>query len=143
MIMKNDYQMRLFNGDTGIILSEKEKRGEPVALFRDPTGTFRKFLPPMLPEHETAFAMTVHKSQGSEFDKIMIILPDRDSPVLTRELLYTAISRAKKGVSIWGNETLIRNAVARPIVRTSGLWEALWGSHSDQSKEDQTDRLRK
>ena len=134
MIMKNDYQLRLFNGDTGIILSEGGNRAEPVALFRDPAGTFRKFPPPMLPEHETAFAMTIHKSQGSEFDRIMIILPDRDSPLLTRELLYTAISRAKKSVSIWGQETLLRNALARRIVRTSGLWEALWGFTSEPDR---------
>ena len=80
----------------------------------------------MLPEHETVFAMTVHKSQGSEFESVLLILPDHDSPVLTRELLYTAITRARKHVEIWGSEGIFRAAVSRRIVRTSGLYDALY-----------------
>jgi len=72
--------------------------------------------------------MTVHKSQGSEFDKVLLILPDRESPVLTRELIYTGITRAKKSVEIWGNENVFCAAVSRYIERTSGLRDALWGN---------------
>ena len=86
----------------------------------------RKYSPYRLPEHETVFAMTIHKSQGSEFDHVCLILPDRDYPVLTRELVYTGITRAIKNVLIWGNENVIRTSVSRKIMRTSGLRDALW-----------------
>jgi len=68
----------------------------------------------------------VHKSQGSEFERLLLILPEKDTPVLTRELLYTGITRARSGVEIWSNEEVFRAAVARPTERTSGLREALW-----------------
>ena len=104
MITRNDYNLRLFNGDVGIILPDHGQDNELRAFFRDAGGNTRKFPPVMLPEHETVFAMTVHKSQGSEFESILFILPDYDSPVLTRELIYTGITRAKKHVEIWGSE---------------------------------------
>jgi len=72
------------------------------------------------------YAMTVHKSQGSEFDRVLLLLPGRDSPVLTRELIYTGITRAKESAVIWGPEDVFRNAVYRNIERTSGLRDALW-----------------
>ena len=89
-------------------------------------SNLRKFHPFRLPEHETAYAMTVHKSQGSEFDKVCLLLSDRDSPVLTRELLYTGITRAKGAVEIGTTESVFRAAVSRRIERTSGLRDALW-----------------
>jgi len=70
--------------------------------------------------------MTVHKSQGSEFDHVMLVLPDRDSPVLTRELLYTGITRARESVSLWGPESLFRKAIGRSTQRMSGLADELW-----------------
>ena len=96
-------------------------------FFREPTAGLRKFLPLRLPEHETVYAMTVHKSQGSEFDRVLLILPDQDAPLLTRELIYTGLTRAKHFVEIWGAEEILRLAVNRRIVRTSGLRDALWG----------------
>ena len=72
--------------------------------------------------------MTVHKSQGSEFDRVLLLLPDKDFPLLTRELAYTGITRAKEGVEIWGNEDVFRAAVCRRIERMSGLRDALWES---------------
>jgi len=72
--------------------------------------------------------MTVHKSQGSEFDRVLLILPDRDSPVLTRELIYTAITRAREHVEVWGTEGVFRAAVDRRTERTSGLRDALWNT---------------
>ena len=89
-------------------------------------GALRKVPPLRLPEHETVFAMTIHKSQGSEFDKVLLILPGRESPVLTRELLYTGITRAKESVLIWGTEEVVRFAISRATRRTSGLRDALW-----------------
>jgi exodeoxyribonuclease V alpha subunit len=126
LITRNDYNLRLFNGDMGIVLQDRTAGNELRAFFPAPDGTLRKIHPLRLPEHETVFAMTIHKSQGSEFDKVLLILPDRESPVLTRELLYTSITRARESVHIWGTEEVFRFAVARPTKRTSGLRDALW-----------------
>ena len=126
MITRNDYYLKLFNGDVGVILPDYGQDNELRAFFRDAGGNIRKFPPVMLPEHETVFAMTVHKSQGSEFESILFILPDHDSPVLTRELIYTGITRAKENVEIWGSEGIFRAAVSRRIMRTSGLYDALY-----------------
>jgi len=126
LITKNDYNLRLFNGDMGIVLSDPSVNNELRVFFPAADGTFKKFHPSRLPEHETVYAMTVHKSQGSEFDKVLLLLPDRESPVLTRELIYTSITRAKKSVEIWGNKNVFRTAVSRYIERTSGLRDALW-----------------
>jgi exodeoxyribonuclease V alpha subunit len=126
MITSNDYNIGLFNGDVGLILPDPESDGELRACFPSGTGTMRKVLPLRLPEHERAFAMTIHKSQGSEFDRVLMILPDRDAPILTRELIYTGITRAKQGVELIGTYELFRNAVNRRIVRRSGLRARLW-----------------
>jgi exodeoxyribonuclease V alpha subunit len=71
--------------------------------------------------------MTVHKSQGTEFDEVVVVLPDSDSPLLTRELIYTAITRARRRVEIWSREEVFRKAIGRRVVRASGLREALHG----------------
>ncbi len=126
LITRNDYNLRLYNGDTGVALPDPASGGDLRVFFSSPDGGFRKFHPLRLPEHETVYAMTVHKSQGSEFDKIIMVLPDRDSPVLTRELLYTGITRAREQVEIWGNERAFYAAVSRRIERRSGLRDALW-----------------
>jgi len=126
LITRNDYNLRLFNGDMGIVLPDSSENGTLRVFFLATNGTFKKFHPFRLPEHETVYAMTVHKSQGSEFDKVLLLLPDRESPVLTRELIYTSITRAKENVEIWGNEHVFRTAVSRYIERTSGLRDALW-----------------
>ncbi len=127
IISRNDYNLSLFNGDSGIILPDPEAGGELRAFFMTAENRLRRLLPSRLPQHETAFAMTVHKSQGSEFAKILLILPEVDSPVLTRELLYTGITRARKRVEIWASETILREAISRRVKRTSGLREALNG----------------
>ena len=121
MVTVNDYNLKLYNGDIGIILPDSDFNNEPRAFFRDTDDRLRRIPPVRLPRHETVYAMTVHKSQGSEFDKALIILPDKDSPVLTRELIYTAITRAKEKAVLWGAENVFREAVSRQIERTSGL----------------------
>jgi exodeoxyribonuclease V alpha subunit len=128
LITRNDYHLGLFNGDVGIVFPDSEAKGELRAFFPDTGGHLRKFHPLRLPEHETVYAMTVHKSQGSEFDRVVLLLPDRDSPVLTRELLYTALTRSRERVEVWGVERVFRAAVSRRIERTSGLRDALWRS---------------
>lgn len=127
MITQNDYNLALFNGDSGIVLPDPGAGGELRAFFLSADGKLRRFLPSRLPVHETAFAMTVHKSQGSEFRKMLLILPENDSPILTRELLYTGLTRAREGVEFWASEAVLRAAIARRVVRTSGLRDALAG----------------
>jgi exodeoxyribonuclease V alpha subunit len=126
LITKNDYALDLFNGDTGLVLRDPDRNTEPSVFFPQGDGTFRTVAPHRLSDCETVYAMTVHKSQGSEFDEVLLLLPDSPSPVLTRELLYTAVTRARKRVEVWGKEEVIRQAVSRRIERRSGLKEALW-----------------
>jgi len=126
IITRNDYNLHLFNGDIGITSVDKQDGTALRVFFQNTDGNIRKFLPQMIPPHETAYAMTVHKSQGSEFDKALLILPDRQVEVLTRELIYTAITRAKKEVMLWGLEPVFEKAVASRIERHSGLNSALW-----------------
>jgi len=127
MVTVNDYNLGLFNGDVGVVFHDRSADGTPSVCFPSPGGGVRKVPPVRLPPHETVYAMTVHKSQGSEFDRLLLVLPPHDSAPLTRELIYTGITRAKKGVELWGTEDVFLDAVARRIVRTSGLGEALWG----------------
>jgi len=183
MITRNDYNLQLFNGDTGAILLSRGNvdssdtvagaKSEPSgavgrpqdarnatgpqpgvlaapgaaapegvmhrlivpageagvrAFFASADGGARAVLPARLPEHETAYAITVHKSQGSEFERVLVILPDRDVPLLTRELLYTAITRARKSVEIWAPEPVLVAAIQRRTTRSSGLRDALWST---------------
>ena len=95
MITKNDYSLGLFNGDIGITLADPERPTDALYVyFPDTSGRLKRFPPHRLSEHETVYAMTVHKSQGSEFDHIALLLPEKDNPLLTRELIYTALTRA-------------------------------------------------
>ena len=127
MVTKNDYNLRLFNGDIGITLADPGGNNQLRVFFSSPDGGVRKFPPLRLPDHETVYAMTVHKSQGSEFNQVLFIVPDVSARVLTRELIYTAITRAKKKVEVWGKEEVFHTAVDHRITRASGLREALWG----------------
>ncbi len=127
MVTRNDYALRLFNGDTGIMLfDEQEER--LLVFFQGPDGTFRKFPPARLPEHETVFAMTVHKSQGSEYDHVALILPGYKNAIVTRELLYTAVTRAAKSVTVFAEKREFVDAVHRRTRRMSGLGGKLWPS---------------
>ncbi len=128
LITKNDYNLRLFNGDVGIVLPDPDSNNDLRVYFSKSDGTMRKLHPLRLPEHETVYSMTIHKSQGSEFDKVLLLLPDRDYPVLTRELIYTGITRGRAHIEIWGKDDVFRAAVSRRTERTSGLRDALWAS---------------
>jgi exodeoxyribonuclease V alpha subunit len=136
LITRNDYNLGLFNGDIGIALpASTSGRNELYVFFPGDSGEVRRFQPYQLPQHETVYAMTVHKSQGSEFDEVLLILPDQDFSFLTREHLYTALTRAKLKLSIWGTQSILRGVIARKIERTSGLREALWGDDKWQKTE--------
>ena len=123
IVTRNDYQLQLFNGDVGVIVHQGDRR---LAFFLAADGTPRLLSPARLPPHETVFAMTVHKSQGSEFDRVAVLLGDRSSPLLTRELLYTAVTRARRAVRLHATAEVLMDAIARPIERASGLRDALW-----------------
>jgi exodeoxyribonuclease V alpha subunit len=133
LVTRNDYTLMLFNGDIGVTLPDPA-RGPLCVHFPGPAGQTRPFAPQRLPEHETAYALTVHKSQGSEFDEVLLILPDRDSPVLTRELLYTALTRARNRIVVCGRAEVIATAVGRRIRRASGLRDALWGPEPAENR---------
>ncbi len=128
LITCNDYSLGLFNGDIGITLSspDSDRKGLSV-FFPGDSGKPKRLALDRLPEHETVYAMTVHKSQGSEFGNVLFVLPDKDYPVLTRELFYTGVTRASQNVSIWGTQDIIRATILRKIERTSALKDALWG----------------
>ncbi len=130
MITRNDYQSQLYNGDTGIIAPDPNAEGKLKAWFpstsKDAKQPFRVFSPSRLPAYEKAFAITVHKSQGTEFDSILLLLPDTDTPILTRELLYTGMTRARKEVHLYGKRDVFSASVGRRIDRRSGLREKLW-----------------
>ena len=123
LVTQNNYDINLFNGDVGIVLHQDD--GTPLACFEDGHGKFRKIPCRLLPEHETSFAMTIHKSQGSGFGRILVLLPDFPCPVMTRELLYTAVTRTESGVELWCEETTFKQAISQPTVRHMGLQRKL------------------
>jgi exodeoxyribonuclease V alpha subunit len=127
MVTRNDYHQNLFNGDIGIAVADGQDGISRLKMaFRSVRGRIQYLPPEQLPPFETVYAMTVHKSQGAEFDQVVLVLPDRDFPLLTRELIYTAITRARHSVEIWADETVLRQAIRRRIDRSSGLRDALW-----------------
>jgi len=125
MITKNDHGIGLYNGDIGLILRDRDDQNVLKAFFIGSDNKLTKYLPARLPEHETVFAMTVHKSQGSEFDHVLLVLPEKLSKVLTRELVYTGITRTRKFIEIWGTKNTLIAAITNKIVRQSGLADAL------------------
>ena len=122
LVTRNDYEVKLFNGDVGVVLPDPERENEHAVFFanREQPVPCR-----LLPEHETAFAMTVHKSQGSGFGHIMVMLPPAESPILTRELLYTALTRTETGVDLWCTERSFKTAVRTQTARSMGLTSKL------------------
>ena len=127
IINQNEYSLGLNNGDIGICFHKDD--GDKQVLFKRETG-FTNFAPSRLPDFSPAFALTVHKSQGSEFEHVKIVLPDKKSKVLTRELLYTAVTRSRSSVSITGKEHILRDAINAKIERSSGLNDLLWPNSS-------------
>ena len=126
MIRRNDYRTGLFNGDVGVVWPERVRGQRQIRIwFRTPAGPLKAFSPSQLPEHQTAFALTVHKSQGSEYRHVILILPEQDNPVLSRELLYTGLSRAREKIGLVADANLLVRAISRRIERTSGLRAAL------------------
>lgn len=129
MVTANNYAAGLFNGDTGI--ARADEKGTMRVWFEDAGGGLKSVLPGYINQAETVFAMTVHKSQGSEFEQVLIVLPpDENIPILTRELLYTAVTRARSNVIIQAPEQVILTASGRLVKRASGI-EARFGKEKE------------
>lgn len=126
MVTRNDYNVQLFNGDVGITLPDADAGGRLKVCFPAPDGGMRKLMPVRLPQHESVYAMTVHKAQGSEFGHVLIILPDEASRVMSRELIYTGITRARSAVEIRGSESVLLQSIERRLARASALRQRLW-----------------
>ncbi len=126
MVTENDYTLDLFNGDTGVLLPDERAGGELRAFFRDSDGGVRAVAPALLPPHQTSFALTVHKAQGSEFDRVALVLAGDETQVMTRELLYTGVTRARREVQIIGKGAAFQAACGRVTRRSSGLRGRLW-----------------
>ncbi|WP_192022519.1 exodeoxyribonuclease V subunit alpha [Shewanella sp. WPAGA9] len=133
IIQSNDYNLGLFNGDIGLILQDEQKPERLMAYFVKADGSLLKVQPARLPNHDTCFAMTVHKSQGSEFEQVAFVLPQKPSnaqwQLLTKELVYTAITRAKEHFICLGSPYVFEKACQQVTSRASGLAIRLWGTH--------------
>ena len=128
MITSNNYELNLFNGDIGIV---REDQNKELKVWFEDKGIPVPFSPSQIPNAETVFAMTIHKSQGSEFEKVLVVLPDMENiPLLTRELLYTAVTRAKNKALVQGKETVILKAADSFVKRGSGIIQRFIHSHS-------------
>lgn len=121
MVTQNNPALHLYNGDIGICMTDSLATGKLMVFFQRADGSVKKYLPARVPHCETVFAMTIHKSQGSEFEEVLIVLPETINPVLTKELLYTAITRAKKAVKLVAEESVFAATVRQKIERVTGL----------------------
>jgi exodeoxyribonuclease V alpha subunit len=139
LVLENDYELGLYNGDTGVVVRRDEDR--LAAAFRRGEEIV-EYSPARLGAVETVYAMTIHKSQGSQFDAAAVLLPEPGSRILTRELLYTAVTRARRRLIVVGTGEALRTGVQRPVARASGLRWRLWdqprsGSSSSRAVSDQ------
>ena len=126
LVIRNDPRTRLSNGDTGVVLRDAAGRAQVwFPELEDADGGPRLVPPARLPPHESFFALTVHRAQGSEYDEVAVAPGPADSRVATRELLYTAVTRARRRVVVYGSEESVAAAVERPTTRSSGLHDAL------------------
>lgn len=124
IITSNNYVLNLYNGDIGIVRIDDD--GNLKAWFEGENGEIKSVLPGLINQAETVYAMTIHKSQGSEFDQVLVVLPQQQNiAILTRELLYTGITRAKNKVFLQGSQTVILKAAEAQVKRTSGIADRL------------------
>lgn len=121
IIEENSHELKVYNGDFAMLVE-----GLPsIATVQSDSEGFRQIAEARLPRYSDAFALTVHKAQGSEFDEVLLILPDEDAPILSRELLYTAVSRARRALRLVGPKEVVLSALGRSVRRYSGLVDAI------------------
>ncbi len=127
MVVRNDYERMLFNGDQGVVVRVRTRGGREATMvaFNRPDGVSVFHLDALRDSLELSYATTVHKAQGSEFDSVALILPETDLPILSREILYTGLTRSRRSVAIVGGEAILRAGIARRIERHSGLRDLL------------------
>ena len=121
IIKQNDYSSGLFNGDIGIFLPKNEHSQELTVWFANSDGSLRNLSPARLPEYDLAYAITIHRSQGSEYKNVFLLMPENKSEVLSRHLLYVACSRAKEKVFIHGNKNLILETIEKATLYSQSL----------------------
>jgi exodeoxyribonuclease V alpha subunit len=129
LVTENDYELGLYNGDTGVIVQSDPDHA--LAMF-ERGERLLSFSPLRLGAVETVYAMTIHKAQGSQLHTAAVVLPPPASPILTRELLYTAVTRARTRLIVAGSEDAVRAGVGRRVARASGLGPRLWGPGTDR-----------
>jgi exodeoxyribonuclease V alpha subunit len=125
MVTSNDAKLGLFNGDIGVVVHHNGQRRVAFSDANESAQSVRYFSPAQLGSTEPVHAMTIHKSQGSEFAQVVVVLPPAGSRLLTRELLYTAFTRARQSLTVVGTAAALRTAVATPVARASGLSQQL------------------
>lgn len=130
MVSTNDYSLQLYNGDVGLLLPDKDTH-QLKAWFVTPDGEVKAVFPNRLPNHQAVYAMTVHKSQGSEFEHVAFVLPPakqvKNNQVINKELVYTGITRAKKRFDIYSEDEVLNMAIKQTTQRSSGLGGLLYG----------------
>ena len=130
LVRANDYAIGRYNGDIGLVVLRREgvPRPQRQVCFPSADGGVEYLTTAHLPQHQTVFAMTIHSSQGSEFQHAMVVLPGQPSPILTRELIYTGVTRAAREMTLVGNRALLEPALGTPVRRASGLRAEIWPS---------------
>jgi exodeoxyribonuclease V alpha subunit len=136
MVTRNDQQLKIYNGDVGVVVATDDG---PRVMFPTPAGP-KPVSPSRLEESEPVHAMTIHKSQGSQSDHSVVVLPGPDSRILSRELLYTGVTRAKQRVTVVGSEAAVVAGVERQVRRASGLRERLWAGAGGAVAEGGSER---
>ena len=128
IVRQNDYSIGLFNGDVGLVVPRTLPDGTAglQVVFPDADQGVRYVAPARLPEHSTIYAMTIHSSQGSEFEHAMVVLPNQISKVVSRELIYTGVTRAAKRMTMVGSKVVLEQALTTKLQRASGLKKILW-----------------
>jgi exodeoxyribonuclease V alpha subunit len=121
MVTQNNPALHLYNGDIGLCMPDSEQNGKLMVFFPDTSDGYKKHLPSRITSLETVYAMTIHKSQGSEFEEVLIVLPETINPLLSKELLYTAITRAKKTVKLFTEKSVFTATIRKKIERVTGL----------------------
>jgi exodeoxyribonuclease V alpha subunit len=128
IVTRNDARLQLFNGDVGVVVRDPDDPTRRRVAFPTPDGGVRLLSPARVPDPEPVFAMSVHKSQGSQFARVVLVLPTAGSPLLSRELVYTGITRASEHVTVVASDERLREALGRDVQRASGLARRLWGT---------------